>query len=177
MYKRQSEYRNNTAESNLYLSLVDSAYDGIALGCEGRIIIANKSFAKIFGYDTNTELVNKEIIELASNDDIIKVAEYFRLLERKKEIPARFDFLGKKKDGSSIHTELSIGSFESDNKNYVVMIARDVTERIRAQRAIRESEEKYRNITENIDDFLFTYERTGLAIRPIFCTSSIQRCV
>lgn len=94
---------------------------------------------------------------------------------REKEIPARFDFLGKKKDGSSIHTELSIGSFESDNKNYVVMIARDVTERIRAQRAIRESEEKYRNITENIDDFLFTYERTGLAIRPIFCTSSIQK--
>ncbi|HEX9252102.1 MAG TPA: ATP-binding protein, partial [Ignavibacteriaceae bacterium] len=100
---------------------------------------------------------------------------YFRLLERKKEVPARFDFLGKKKDGSSIHTELSISSFESDNKNYVLMIARDVTERIRAQRAIRESEEKYRNITENIDDFLFTFERTGLALRPIFCTSSIQK--
>ena len=145
------------------------------MGFEGKIIIANKSFAKIFGYNTNTELVNKEIIELASNDDILKVAEYFRLLERKKEVPTRFDFLGKKKDGSSIHTELSIGSFESDNKNYFVMIARDVTERIRAQRAIRESEEKYRNITENIDDFLFTFERTGLALRPIFCTSSIQK--
>ena len=169
------EHKQNTEESNLYLSLVNSAYDGIALGCEGRIIIANKSFAKIFGYNSNAELVNKEIIEIASNDDILKVAEYFRLLERKKEVPTRFDFLGKKKDGSSIHTELSIGSFESDNKIYVVMIARDVTERIRAQRAIRESEEKYRNITENIDDFLFTFERTGLALRPIFCTSSIQK--
>ena len=115
------------------------------------------------------------MIELASNEDIIKVAEYFRMLERKKEVPARFDFLGKKKDGSSIHTELSIGSFESDNKDYIVMIARDVTERIRAQRAIRESEEKYRNITENIDDFLFTFERIGLSLRPIFCTSSIQK--
>jgi PAS domain S-box-containing protein len=173
-----TELKENTQkneESNLYLSLVDSAYDGIALGLEGRIIIANNSFAKTFGYNSNSELVNKEIIELASNDDIIKVAEYFRLLERKKEIPARFDFLGKKKDGSSIHTELSIGSFEFENKNYVVMIARDVTERIRTQRAVRESEEKYRNITENIDDFLFTYERTGLALRSIFCTSSIQK--
>ena len=169
------EERQNAEESNLYLSLVNSAYDGIALSCDGRIIIANKSFAKIFGYDSNLELVNKEIFEFASNDDIVKVAEYFRLLERKKEISARFDFLGKKKDGSSIHTELSIGSFKSDNKNYVVMIARDITERIRAQRAIRESEEKYRNITENIDDFLFTFERTGLALRPIFCTSSIQK--
>ncbi len=171
-FEERKEYKEDT---NLYLSLVDSAYDGIALGCEGRLIIANKSFAKIFGYSNNSELINKEIIDLASNDDVIRVAEYFRLLERKKEISSRFDFLGKKKDGSSIHTELSIGSFESDNKIYVVMIARDITERIRTQRAIRESEEKYRNITENIDDFLFTFERTGFALRPIFCTSSIQK--
>ncbi len=174
-FKKLEDKYQNADEAGLYLSLVDSAYDGIALGCEGRIIIANKSFAKIFGYESNTELINKEIIELASNEDIIKVAEYFRLLGRKKEVPARFDFLGKKKDGSSIHTELSIGSFESENKNYVVMIARDITERIRTQRAIKESEEKYRNITENIDDFLFTFERIGLALRPIFCTSSIQK--
>ncbi|MDP2362186.1 MAG: PAS domain S-box protein, partial [Ignavibacteria bacterium] len=173
-----SDYKEqlyNAEEANLFHSLVESAYDGIALGCEGRILNANKSFAKIFGYADSKELKNKELIELASNDDIIKVAEYFRMLERKKEMPARFDFLGKKKDGSSIHTELSIGSFESDDKNYIVMIARDVTERIRAQRAIRESEEKYRNITENIDDFLFTFERIGLSLRPIFCTSSIQK--
>ncbi len=167
--------KSNPIETNLYLSLVNSALDGIALGCEGRIIIANNSFAKIFGYTSTEDLINKELIELASNDDIIKFAEYFRLLERKKEIPSKFDFLGKKKDGSNIHTELSIGTFESENKNYVVMIARDVTERIRTQRAIRESEEKYRNITENIDDFLFTFERIGLALRPIFCTSSIQK--
>lgn len=173
--KKFEEYEQYSNESKLYLSLIDSAYDGIALGIDGRIIIANKSFAKIFGYDSNTELINKEIIELASNEDIIKVAEYFRLFERKRDIPSRFDFLAKKKDGSHIHTELSIGSFESDSKNYIVMIARDITERIRTQRAIKESEEKYRNITENIDDFLFTFERTGLTIRPIFCTSSIQK--
>ncbi len=167
--------KNSNQDLNLYHSLVDSAYDGIALGCEGRIIIANKSFAKIFGYVNGDELINKEIIDLASNDDILKVAEYLRLIERKKEQPARFDFLGKRKDNSNIHTELSLGSFDAVNKNYIVMIARDVTERIRSQKAIKESEEKYRNITENIDDFLFTYERIGLTLRPIFCTSSIQK--
>ena len=59
----------------------------LLLACEGRILNANKSFAKIFGYPNSEELKNKELIELASNDDIIKVAEYFRMLERKKEIP------------------------------------------------------------------------------------------
>ncbi len=162
-------------EFNLYNKIVEQAYDGIALSNEGKIIIANNSFAKIFGYNSGDELVNKEMIELVSNDDILKVAEYLRLLERKKNAPARFDFLGKTRDNLNIHTELSVSSFEVDKKNYLVMIARDISERIRTQRAIKESEEKYRNITENIDDFLFTYERIGLTMRPIFCTSSIQK--
>lgn len=162
-------------EFNLYNKIVEQAYDGIALSNEGKIIIANNSFAKIFGYNSGDELINKEMIDLVSNDDILKVAEYLRLLERKKNAPARFDFLGKTRDNLNIHTELSVSSFEVDKKNYLVMIARDISERIRTQRAIKESEEKYRNITENIDDFLFTYERIGLTMRPIFCTSSIQK--
>lgn len=160
---------------NLYSKIVQEAYDGIALSCDGKITVANNSFAKIFGYNNGSELINKEIIDLVSNEDILKVAEYLRLLERKKNAPSRFDFLGKTKENLNIHTELSVSSFEVDKKIYLVMIARDVSERIRTQRAIKESEEKYRNITENIDDFLFTYERIGLTMRPIFCTSSIQK--
>lgn len=165
-----------TGHSNdIYNSLIENAYDGIALVSEGKIILANSSFAKIFGYENNNELLNKEIIEFASNDDILKVAEYFRLIERKKQNAFRFDFLAKKRDRSNFHAEFSIGTFSSNIKNYVVIIARDVTERIRTQKAIRESEEKYRSITENIDDFLFTFERTGFYIRPVFCTTSIQK--
>lgn len=169
------KYNQSDRPTTLYHHLVEFAPDGIALGCEGRIIIANNSFAKIFGYNSGEEIINKEIIDLTSNEDILKVAEYLRILERKKDTPIRFDFLGKRKDSTNIHSELSIGAFEFDRKKYLVMIARDITERIRSQRAIKESEEKYRNITENIDDFLFTFERIGLTLRPIFATSSIQK--
>ncbi|KAB2850250.1 MAG: PAS domain S-box protein, partial [Ignavibacterium sp.] len=170
-----SENVNQINGPNLFTSIVNNASDGIALSIEGRLILANDAFANIFGYEKNTEVLNKELIEFSSNDDIIKVAEYFRMFERKKDVPTRFDFLGKKKDGSNIHTEFSVRSFQSNELSYIVIIARDITERIRTQKAIRESEEKYRNITENIDDFLFTYERIGLSLRPIFCTSSIQK--
>ncbi|WP_337872248.1 PAS domain S-box protein [Ignavibacterium sp.] len=174
-FNHLEEIKSKEKELLLYQSLVEASHDGIALVHDGRIIIANKSFAKIFGYDYGEELLNKEILDLSSNDDIIKVAEYFRLLERKKEAPSRFDFLGKKRDNSYLHTEISVGTFDVDKNTYIVLIARDITERIRAQKAIRESEEKYRNITENIDDFLFTFERIGFSLRPVFCTSSIQK--
>lgn len=174
-FNHLEEIKLKEKELKLYQSLVESSNDGIALVQDGRIIVANKSFANIFGYDSGEELINKEVLDLSSNDDIIKVAEYFRLLERKKEAPSRFDFLGKKRDNSYLHTEISAGTFDIDKKTYIVLIARDITERIRAQKAIRESEEKYRNITENIDDFLFTFERIGFSLRPVFCTSSIQK--
>ena len=174
-FTHKSESKAQQNETDLFNSIVNNAVDGIALSLDRRIILSNDAFANIFGYENNSETINKELIEFASNDDIIKVAEYFRMLERKKEVPSRFDFLGKKKDGSNFHTEFSIRSFKSNDQSYLVIIARDITERIRTQKAIRESEEKYRNITENIDDFLFTYERIGLTLRPIFCTSSIQK--
>jgi len=162
-------------ESMLYQSLFEVSQDGIAVELEGKIVKANNSFAEIFGYDNGNELIGRDLIDLVSNDDVLKVVEYFRLLEQKKNAPDRFEFLGKKRDSSSIYTEISVSSFESYNKVYVEMVTRDVTERKRAQKVIRESEEKYRNVTENIDDFLYTFERVGNFMRPLFYTSAVEK--
>jgi PAS domain S-box-containing protein len=97
------------------------------------------------------------------------------MLELGKDVPGRFEFLGKRKDKSIFFVEVSPSLFNIEEKNFVVIDARDVTERKRAQQAIRESEEKYRNITENIDDFLFTFERVGKVLKPIFYTTSAEK--
>ncbi len=170
-----NEQKSKTEEARLLLSLLNASNDGIVMGQNGKVLFANKAFAEIFNYETGDELSGKDILDFVSNDDILKVAEYLRLLERKKGAPSRFDFLGKKKNGSLFHTEISAGTFEFDKSGYVAMIVRDISERIRAQRAIRESEEKYRNITDNIDDFLFTFEKMGSNLRPVFCTTSVQK--
>jgi len=162
-------------DSLLYQSLFEASQDGIAVESEGKIVKANNSFAEIFGYDNGNELIERDLIDLVSNDDVLKVVEYFRLLEQKKNAPDRFEFLGKKRDNSFLYTELSVSTFESDNKVYVVMVTRDITERKRTQKVIRESEEKYRNVTDNIDDFLYTFERVDNFMRPLFYTSAVEK--
>jgi PAS domain S-box-containing protein len=159
----------------LYPALIKASQDGIAVERDGRIVVANDSFAQIFGYDSGEKLAGKDLLDLVSNDDILKVAEYFRLKEHDKNAPDRFEFLGKKRDNTYFYTELSISSFESNNKKYIVMVTRDITERKRAQKVIRESEEKYRNITENIDDFLYTFERVENYMRPLFYTVAVEK--
>ena len=170
-----NEQRIMEKEVRIFLSMFNASNDGIVMGQDGKISFANRALADIFSYQSGDELTGKDILDLVSNDDNLKVAEYFRLLERKKDVPSRLDFLGKKKDGSVFHAEISAGTFELEGNPFIVMIVRDVSERIRAQRAIRESEEKYRNITENIDDFLFTFERLNSTLRPVFCTTSVQK--
>ncbi len=159
----------------LYNAIFESVSDGIALSSQGKIIVCNDSFTEIFGYKNSTELAGQQILDLVSNDDVYRVAEYLQLLEMKKNAPGRFEFLGRRKDHSQFYTEVASSTFVQDKKTYIVFVTRDVTERKRAQQAIRESEEKYRNITENIDDFLYTFERTGRILRPVFYTSSVER--
>lgn len=176
-YLRYSESHSaKTKEAELFHSILAASNDGICTGYDGKIIFANTAFAEIFNFSSGEELKDKDILDLVSSEDTLKVAEYFRMLERNKAIaPTRFNFLGKKNDGSEFYAEISSGTFSFDEKVYTVMVIRDVSERIRAQKAIRESEEKYRNITENIDDFLFTFERLKTTLRPVFCTASVQK--
>jgi PAS domain S-box-containing protein len=162
-------------EFYLFKSLFEASKDGIAIIANGKIVLSNDSFASIFGYNKKEEVVNNNLIDFVSSNDVVKVAEYFQLLEQRKEVPGRIEFLGRRKDNSSFFLEVSPSIVDIDSKSFVVIDARDVTERKRVQQAIRESEEKYRNITENIDDFLFTFERVGKVLKPLFYTFSVEK--
>ncbi len=169
------ERKYTQSEGSFYSSLFESSLDGIAVAVDGKILVANHNFTSTFGYDTNSDLENKDLLDFVSNDDILRVAEFFRLKERNKFAPDRFDFLAKKRDNSLFYCELTISTFQQEEKTYLSILTRDVTERKRSQRAIKESEEKYRNITENIDDFLFTFERVGRNLRPLFYTVAVEK--
>ncbi|MBT8378314.1 MAG: PAS domain S-box protein [Ignavibacteria bacterium] len=163
------------SELYFYKSLLKASQDGIAVSLDSNIMIANDSFAKIFGYDKSEDVYDKNLLDFVADDDVLKVSEYFKLKENNKNGPERFEFLATKKDDSYFYAELSVALFVSNKQKYIVTVARDVTERKRAQKVIRESEQKYRNITENIDDFLYTFERTGEYLRPLFYTASVEK--
>lgn len=170
-----SSIKKAEKDFEVYRTLFNASQDGIGVLTGGKLVIANEAFREIYGYGKREELVNKDILDFVSSNDTIKVSEYFQMLDRKKDVPGRFEFLGRKKDNSFFFAEVTPGTFEIDNRNYTVIVTRDITERKRAQQSIRESEEKYRNITENIDDFLFSYEESSGSLRPVFYTSSVEK--
>ncbi len=149
--------------------------EGLITVNDNKIFLFNKAFLEIFGYSDEDDVQNNNILNFIAETDVNRIERYLNLIKDKKDYPPHFDFLGKRKDDSIFYSEVTIGSFDYNGKNNLVMMFRDVTERKRSQQIIKESEEKYRNIAENIDDFLFTYERINKIVRPTFYTSSVEK--
>lgn len=160
-------------ETNLFKNVFHSAYDGIAVEFHNKILKCNDYFAELFGFGNSSEIEGKDLMDLVAPSDRIHFFECFNKAVSAKRI--RCEFNAKKIDGTIFSASVSASHFNFEEHYYTVILIRDITERKLVEQTIKESEEKYRNISENIDDCLYTFERSGGFLRPVFCTASIEK--
>ena len=68
---------------------------------------------------------------------------------------------GLRADGEEFPTEISISRFESGGRKFFAAIVRDISERKRVERALRDSEARYRTLAEATDDMIWIINRQG----------------
>jgi PAS domain S-box-containing protein len=160
---------------NIYQSMFKAASDGIAVELDERITLANDSFAKIFGYKDAKELEGKNLLELVSEDSVSVVTQYLNNKRTSKPGRERLDFIARKKDGLIFYAEFCAFELKENNQLHLVLIVKDVSEKKRMQEAAKDSEQKYRNIAENIDDLLYTFERFEGKMFPTYYSKAIEK--
>ena len=75
--------------------------------------------------------------------------------------PQRFYWKYCRKDRVPFDAEVLLNAFTSGGKVYLQAAVRDISERIAAEKALRESEERYRDFFENASDVVFTVDIEG----------------
>lgn len=170
-----TEKKKSEQELLMFHSIFESSKEGIAVAFENKFIMVNDAFAKIFGYDNGGMMVGMTSLDVIADEEKEKISQILNTKITSTENPSNYEILGVAKDGSNLFIDISVTTVEFAGKNYIVAFVRDITERKRTQQAIKESEQRYRSITENIDDYFWTAERIGNNLKTIFYTASVKK--
>jgi PAS domain S-box-containing protein len=174
-YVTKPQQKDEKNSRSIYQSLFMASKEGIAVELDECITLANDSFAHIFGYDTAKELENRNILELVSEESINNILEFLKTKKSSGPSKERIEFLARKKDDSAFYAEFFTFEMQENEQIYLVLVAKDISERKRMREAAKDSEQKYRNIAENIDDMLYTFERSANKMLPTYYSSAIQK--
>ncbi len=137
---------------------------------EGNFLDCNRATEKLLGYKRD-ELIGKNIlkIKLLTRHDIVKVTKLLALNALEK--PTGPDELTvRRKDGAQLTIEINTFPIRIAGKIVVLVNAHDITEWRNNESALRESEEKYRNLFELAPDGISTFNRWGTitSVNPAF---------
>ena len=137
------------ASEEHYRRLIDILPDAICLiSPQGRLISVNSQAVAMLGYDSPAELLNKSVFELIPAGEGIK-ADVSLL---KNRIIRNVEHTMLKKNGEPFQVELS-ATVTSDKEGQtagLVCVARDITKRKQAEKILRDSEERFRQLADNI---------------------------
>jgi PAS domain S-box-containing protein len=133
-------------------AFAEASFEGIVESETGRIMDCNEQFAGMLGYSV-AELKGKEIANLIAAEDLDRVMANIR---QNQESMIGHSML--RKDGTRISVETHGRPVSSASAKRHTAI-RDITERKRAEEALRESEERYRDLVEGSNSIIMRADR------------------
>jgi PAS domain S-box-containing protein len=169
-YQVEKDLRKSEERFRLVVEAAPSAM--IVVDHAGVIVLANARAQSLFGYRSD---------ELMGNRIEMLVPERYRAGHRKfrgdfmehptgRPMGAGRDLYGLRKDGGEIPIEIGLTPYESSDEVFTLALIVDITERKRAEEAVRASEQLYHSTLDNmlegaqIIDFEWRYRYVNNAV-------------
>jgi PAS domain S-box-containing protein len=164
--RRRAEAALRESEQK-YRTLVEQSLQGlvVAQGLPPRIVFANPALAQMLGYPLEelTALTPDQIVTLIHPDDRdMFFQRYQERLEGKPAIP-RYEFRALRKDGGVRWVEIVSNRIEFHDQPAVQAAFLDITEAKEADKALRESESRYRSLVELSPDPIVVHRQGKIA--------------
>lgn len=154
-----------------YKDLVDNAGEAIFVAQDGMLKLVNTATCRLTGR-TEDELYSRPFTEFIYNEDRGIVIENYLKRTSGGNAPSCYQFRLASKDGSVKWVEINSIIYRWNDAPATLNFLTKVTERKHIEDALRESENKYRRIFENIQDVFYQTDIHGHIIE---ISPSIER--
>jgi PAS domain S-box-containing protein len=153
------------SESRLRTVLETLALIAVSLDNQGNITFCNDYLLNLTGWKRE-EVLGKNWFTTFLHPDIsdeIKETVFLKTI-RTGKLPVHYQnhIITKKKARRLIHWNNTAVRDSQGNVLGITSIGEDITERKQAEEALRESEEKYRDLVENINDAIYAIDTEGI---------------
>ena len=158
-HKRAEEALKESEEK--FRSLAEQSPNMIFINRKGRIVYANKKCEEVTGYKRE-ELCSPDFdfYILAAPESLDLINENLARHLRGEEVRP-YDYCLINKDGKRIETINASKLIQYEGETAILGVVTDITERKRAEQALRESEERLRILFESAPDTIYLVDSEG----------------
>ncbi len=146
--RKRSESALRDSEAR-FRSAVETAPDAIFVQIRGLFAYVNPTSLTLFGAPNKEALLGKPMLDRFAADQRAAVAARIRRLNEDRQSVVLTQETCVRLDGTPVHVEVSAVPFTFEGEQGGLVFARDITDRMTAEEALRESEERYRTLFEN----------------------------
>jgi PAS domain S-box-containing protein len=158
--RKQAEARLKESEEKFrkaFMTGADAFY--IATLNEGLIIEVNDCFQEVFGYRCE-EVIGKTSIQLGLCADPVDRARLVSEVKSKGYV-RNMEIRARRKGGEIFPLLISVNLLQESGEQLILGVIRDITERKRAEEALRESEERFRLFMSNSPTVAWIKDQQG----------------
>jgi two-component system NtrC family sensor kinase len=139
---------------------------------QGHYTYCSERVVDVLGY-TAEEIIGKTPFDLMSSDEATRVKKIFKKIVKSQEPIVDLENWNISRQGQEVCLQTNgVPMFDKDGNFYGYRgVDKDITERKRAEEALRKSEEKYRSLITNIPDVTWTTDSEG---KTVFISPNIK---
>jgi len=149
----QQENRERSRAEERFRALLETAPDALVVVNEaGEIRLINSQTERLFGYERG-ELYGQKVEMLMApkyRERHVGHRAGFVKHPRLRPMGVGLELFGQHKDGSQFPIDISLSPLHTETGLLVIATIRDMTESKLAERALRESEQRYRQLTSTL---------------------------
>jgi len=143
-----------------YRFLVENANDGIVILQDGKVVFINQMMANILGY-TVGEILNTPFVNYIEPSEQPKALGMYQKRQSGEEVSRIYESVLVRKDGSLAPVEFNNGIISFNGRIATQTYIRDIADRKKAEEKLRESETRFREITDLLPQLIYELDNTG----------------